>query len=68
MGVFWGAANAADPALRPRVHAALLALYRQGLVQAVVHGPFDLADAEAALASLAGRGSIGKVVLNVAAG
>ena len=63
VGVFWGAANAADPALRPRIHAALSALYREGKIKPVVRGTFDLDEAEAALASLAGRGSVGKVVL-----
>ena len=65
LGVFWGAANAADPALRPRIHSALLALYREGKAKPLVRGRFALADAEAALASLAGRGSVGKVVLDL---
>ena len=65
VGVFWGAAVAADPALRARVNAAVLALYREGKVPPVVRGRFALADAEAALASLAGRASVGKVVLDL---
>ena len=65
MGVFWGAADAADPGLRGRAHAALLALYREGKVKPLVRGRFPLAEAQAALASLAGRGSVGKVVLEV---
>ena len=65
VGVFWGAANAADPGLRARIHAALLALYREGKVKPVARGRFPLAEAEAALASLAGRSSVGKVVLEV---
>ncbi len=65
VGVFWGAAVAADPALRTRVNAAVLALYREGKVPPVVRGRFALADAEAALASLAGRASVGKVVLDL---
>ncbi len=68
VGVFWGAADAADPALRARVHAALLALYREGKAKPVVRGTFPLGEAEAALASLAGRASVGKVVLTVGAG
>ncbi len=66
VGVFWGAANAADPALRPRVHAALLALHRDGKVKPLVRDRFPLAEAEAAVAALAGRRSVGKVVLDVA--
>ena len=65
MGVFWGAANANDPALRPRIHAALSALYRDGKIKPLVHGEYGLDDAEAAVASLAGRGSVGKVVLKI---
>ena len=55
----------ASAALRPRVHAALLELYRRGKVRPLVEGRFALAQADAALASLAGRGSIGKVVLDL---
>ncbi|WP_216851071.1 NADPH:quinone oxidoreductase family protein [Acidisphaera sp. L21] len=65
VGVFWGAAMGNDPALRPRVHAALLALYRAGKVKPLVPGRFPLDQAEAAIASLASRGSVGKVVLQV---
>ena len=63
IGVFWGAAVTADPALRPRIHEALLALYHTGKAKPLVRGTFKLADAEQALASLAGRDSVGKVVL-----
>ena len=65
VGVFWGAATGNDPGLRPRVHAALIELYRAGTVKPLVPGRFKLDQAEAALASLAGRGSVGKVVLEV---
>jgi NADPH2:quinone reductase len=65
VGVFWGAATANDPGLRPRAHAALLALYRAGRVKPLVRDRFALEEAEKALASLAGRGSVGKVVLSV---
>ena len=64
-GVFWGAADAADPSLRGHAHAALLALHHEGKVTPLVRGRFPLAEAGAALASLAGRGSVGKVVLEV---
>ncbi len=67
VGVFWGAANAADPTLQPRIHASLLALYRDGKLAPLVRGRFALADAEKALASLSGRASVGKVVLSLEA-
>jgi NADPH2:quinone reductase len=63
MGVYWGGASAADPALAPRVRAAVLALYRAGKLQPLIGGRYPLERADAALASLAGRGSIGKIVL-----
>jgi NADPH2:quinone reductase len=66
VGVFWGAATAADPALRPHVAEALLALYRAGHAKPLVRDRFPLEEAEAALACLAGRGSVGKVVLDIA--
>ena len=65
VGVFWGGAVGADPALAPRTHAALLRLYRDGKAKPLVRGAFKLADAERALASLAGRDSVGKVVLDL---
>ena len=65
MGVFWGAANAADPTLRPRIAAAVSILFRDGKAKPLVRGRFKLAEADAALASLAGRSSVGKVVLDL---
>ncbi len=65
IGVFWGGASAADPTLAPRVQAAVLALYRYGKLRPVVQGRFPLAQADAALATLYGRQSVGKVVLEV---
>ena len=65
VGVFWGAAVAADPALRSRTHGALLQLYREGKISPLVRDRFALADAKQALATLAGRGSVGKVVLEI---
>ena len=63
MGVYWGGASAADPALASQVRAAVLALYQAGKVKPLIGGRFPLEQADAALASLAGRGSVGKVVL-----
>jgi len=63
MGVYWGGAVAADPALATPVRAAILALYRAGAVAPLIKGRFPLARADEALALLAGRGSVGKIVL-----
>ena len=62
-----------DPALEPIVAKVEcgerlsfddgLALYRSGAVKPLIQGRFPLERADEALASLAGRGSVGKVVL-----
>jgi len=63
VGVYWGGATGADPALAPRVRAAVLDLYRRGAVRPLIRGRFPLDRADEALESLASRGSTGKVVL-----
>lgn len=63
MGVYWGGAAAADPALAPRVRTEVLALYRAGKLKPLIGGRYPLEQADAALTALAGRGSVGKVVL-----
>ena len=65
VGVFWGAANARDPDLRPRVQTELLQLFVEHKIKPLVGNRFSLPDAELALATLAGRASVGKVVLDV---
>jgi NADPH2:quinone reductase len=63
MGVYWGGAVAGNPAVAGPVRAAILALYRTGAVAPLIRGRFPLERADEALALLAGRGSVGKVVL-----
>ncbi len=63
MGVYWGGAVAADPAVAAPVRAAILTLYREGAVAPLIKGRYPLEQADQALALLAGRGSVGKVVL-----
>ena len=62
VGVYWGGAVTADPALAAQVRAEVLTLYRAGAVKPLVRA-FGLEHAAEALALLAGRGSIGKIVL-----
>lgn len=63
IGVYWGGAIGADPAIAPAVREAVLGLYRDGKVKPLIKGRFPLERADEALALLAGRGSVGKVVL-----
>lgn len=65
VGVFWGGAVSADPALRPRVHAELARLHEAGRVSPLVRDRFPLDRLPDATAALAGRGSVGKVVLDI---
>jgi len=65
VGVYWGGASGIDPALGPRIRAAVLGLYRAGKATPLIRGRFPLSQADAALASLAGRESVGKVVLEI---
>jgi NADPH2:quinone reductase len=63
VGVYWGGAVGRDAALGVRIRAAVLALYRAGKIKPLIKGRFPLGRADEALASLAGRGSVGKVVI-----
>ena len=63
LGVFWGEVMNRDRATAASVRAALVALYRQGTVPPLIGGRFPLAEAPAALAALAGRATVGKLVL-----
>jgi NADPH2:quinone reductase len=63
VGVYWGGASGNNPALAKSVRAAILALYRSGAVKPLIRERFPLERADEALAALAGRGSVGKVVL-----
>lgn len=64
IGVYWGGAITADPAIAVQVRAELLALYRAGGIRPEVHA-FPLDGAMDALTRLAERDSTGKFVLDL---
>jgi NADPH2:quinone reductase len=63
LGVFWGEAAKRDPTLLREVQAALLTLYRANRVAPLIGGRFAHSDAPAALARLAARKTVGKILL-----
>jgi NADPH:quinone reductase len=63
VGLHWGAYRQHDPARIPAAMRALFALYESGAVQPVISATYPLRDAARALADIAGRQSIGKVLL-----
>ncbi|MGI4950833.1 MAG: NADPH:quinone oxidoreductase family protein [Janthinobacterium lividum] len=63
LGVFWGEARLRDPDEAARVGEAVLTLYRAGRLDPLVGGRYPLERAEAALAALAARRTVGKVLL-----
>jgi NADPH2:quinone reductase len=63
MGVYWGEERRRDPALAASVFTELFDLYRAGAFRPLVRDAFKFDDAPAALAALAMRRSVGKVVL-----
>ncbi|MCW2723890.1 MAG: putative alcohol dehydrogenase, zinc-containing [Frankiales bacterium] len=63
VGLHWGLYRQQDPQVIPRTHAALVALWEQGLVDPLVGAELPLTDAPQALARLGDRGTVGKVVL-----
>lgn len=63
VGLHWGLYRQQDPQVIPRTHAALVALWEQGLVDPLVGAELPLTDAPEALARLGDRGTVGKVVL-----
>ncbi|HET8996164.1 MAG TPA: NADPH:quinone oxidoreductase family protein [Acetobacteraceae bacterium] len=63
LGVFWGEVLNREPATAEAVRAALVSLYRRGAVPPLIGGRYTLAEAPAALAALAGRATVGKLVL-----
>ncbi|HVF75149.1 MAG TPA: NADPH:quinone oxidoreductase family protein [Acidimicrobiales bacterium] len=68
VGVHWGLYNRRRPEVPRQAHEALTRLYADGLIDPLVSQvvPFD--QAPAALVSLGGRGTYGKVVVDVASG
>ncbi|MET0986085.1 MAG: NADPH:quinone oxidoreductase family protein [Steroidobacteraceae bacterium] len=63
VGVFWGAAAARDPALFRSQLAELLGMYTRGAIRPLVSERFPLERAGEAIACLAGRQAIGKIVV-----
>jgi NADPH2:quinone reductase len=63
MGVYWGEEKRRDPALAASIFKELFELYRAGAFRPLVRDVFKFYDAPAALAALAMRRSVGKVVL-----
>ncbi|MHA6723647.1 NADPH:quinone oxidoreductase family protein [Sphingomonas sp. RS2018] len=64
-GVFWGAFAARDPQANAAHVATLFALWREGKISPRVTERFALADGGAAIAKMAGRGAIGKLVVQI---
>ena len=65
VGVFWGAAVARDPAAHQRNVKNLLALYAAGKIRPHVSERFPLERAGEAIAHLASRKAMGKVVVTI---
>jgi NADPH:quinone reductase len=63
MGVYWGEHRRHDPALAQAIEAELIALYGAGAIKPVIRDIFPFAEAPSALAALASRRSVGKVVV-----
>jgi len=65
VGVFNGGLNINEPEVAKANVLALLALYEQGKVRPRVSRIFDFADAPEAIAQIANRGALGKLVVRV---
>ena len=65
IGVFWGAFAARDPRTNAANTRELFALYEKGAIRPRVSKTFPLAESGAAIAWLAGRNAMGKVVVKV---
>lgn len=63
MGVYWGAYRQHHPELVGAMFDDLFALRRTGAIAPLIRNVFPLAEAPAALEALAGRRTVGKVVL-----
>ena len=63
IGLHWGAYRQHDPEKIPQAMAALFDLYERGAVRPVISSTYPLAEAAAALAEIASRRSVGKVLL-----
>ena len=65
VGVFWGAFAARDPRANAANTRELFALYEKGAIRPRVSKTFPLEEAGAAIAWVAGRKALGKVVVKV---
>ncbi|SEP28809.1 NADPH2:quinone reductase [Methylobacterium sp. ap11] len=63
LGVFWGEVKNRDPGLLREVQDAILALHAEARLDPLIGARLPLEDAPAALAQLAGRQSVGKLLL-----
>ena len=62
VGVHWGMYNLMEPALVTAAHAELMALHEGGLIAPLISRELGMAEVPSALASLATRGTWGKLV------
>jgi len=65
IGVFWGAHVEREPELHAANMADLVRLYAEGRIRPRVSEVFPFARAGEAIAALAGRSALGKVVVEV---
>ena len=63
LGLHWGLYRTHGPHVITQTHEALVGLYEQGLIDPLIGAELPLSDGPAALARLADRGTVGKVVL-----
>ena len=63
VGLHWGLYRTVDPEVVADAHAALTRLYEAGSIRPLVSERVPMAEAPAALARLASRGTVGKVVV-----
>jgi NADPH2:quinone reductase len=68
VGVHWGLYNRRRPEVPRQAHEALTRLYAAGLVDPLVSQVVPFGQVPAALVSLGGRGTHGKIVVDIASG
>lgn len=66
VGVHWGGYRERDRGVMQRAHSDLVRLWGQGYIEPVVGGVVPLSEADAALAELTGRRTVGKILVRVA--
>ena len=65
VGIFWGAWTERDPAANQQNNRELVEFYRQGKIKPYVSGRYPLAKAGQAIADLAARKALGKLVVMI---